>query len=158
MVIRQVEAERDEKVAAKEKLISDISRWMGVFGEDVGIENLVRVTSISTSTGNIAGVDIPVFEGIEFEDIRYDLFETPPWVDPGVQFLKDIMALDAETKILEEQARLLADELRITTQRVNLFEKVKIPETKESIRIIKSISATNRLPLSYEEKWQKGKP
>ena len=27
--------------------------------------------------------------------------------------------------------------MRITTQRVNLFEKVKIPEAKEAIRLIK---------------------
>ena len=30
----------------------------------------------------------------------------------------------------------IAQELRVTTQRVNLFEKVKIPETKEIIRLI----------------------
>jgi V/A-type H+-transporting ATPase subunit D len=31
----------------------------------------------------------------------------------------------------------LRRELRITTQRVNLFEKVKIPEAEEAIRLIK---------------------
>jgi V/A-type H+-transporting ATPase subunit D len=47
------------------------------------------------------------------------------------------LALDAEVRILKEQHRLLSEELRVTTQRVNLFEKVKIPETKESIRMIR---------------------
>ena len=37
---------------------------------------------------------------------------------------------------MREQIRLLGEELRITTQRVNLFEKVKIPDTKENIRLI----------------------
>jgi V/A-type H+-transporting ATPase subunit D len=32
---------------------------------------------------------------------------------------------------------LLSKELRTTTQRVNLFEKVKIPECKENMRIIR---------------------
>ena len=37
---------------------------------------------------------------------------------------------------LEKQVELLGKELRTTSQRVNLFEKVKIPEAKENIRII----------------------
>ena len=36
-----------------------------------------------------------------------------------------------------EQERLLSRELRVTTQRVNLFEKVKIPECRENIRRIR---------------------
>ena len=42
-----------------------------------------------------------------------------------------------EHEILAEQERLIAEELRTTSQRVNLFEKVKIPECKENIRVIK---------------------
>ena len=42
-----------------------------------------------------------------------------------------------ERQMLQEARDLLAEELRLTSQRVNLFEKVKIPETKENIRIIK---------------------
>lgn len=45
-------------------------------------------------------------------------------------------AFDAEIEVLREQLRLLGEELQITTQRVNLFEKVKIPETKNNIRKI----------------------
>ena len=37
---------------------------------------------------------------------------------------------------LRKQEALLEKELRSTSQRVNLFEKVKIPEAKENIRII----------------------
>ena len=36
----------------------------------------------------------------------------------------------------KELRELLEAELRTTSQRVNLFEKVKIPEAKENIRII----------------------
>ena len=38
--------------------------------------------------------------------------------------------------VYHKQMEILKEELRITTQRVNLFEKVKIPESKENIRII----------------------
>ncbi|HPM07141.1 MAG TPA: V-type ATP synthase subunit D, partial [Treponemataceae bacterium] len=46
------------------------------------------------------------------------------------------LAYDLEAEVLEEQIRLLSRELRVTTQRVNLFEKVKIPETKAHIKKI----------------------
>lgn len=137
MVIRQVEAEMRAKDEERLNLEREILSWVEVFGEDVGIEELVQIRSLTTDTGNIAGIDIPVFEGIEFDEISYDLFALPPWVDRGIEALKKLMALDAEVRILKEQHRLLSEELRITTQRVNLFEKVKIPETRESIRMIR---------------------
>jgi V/A-type H+-transporting ATPase subunit D len=51
--------------------------------------------------------------------------------------MRQVLLLDLEARILEEQQRRLEKELRITTQRVNLFEKVKIPETKGSIKKIR---------------------
>ena len=40
-------------------------------------------------------------------------------------------------RIIEKQIEILAQELRTTTQRVNLFEKVKIPDCIENIRVIR---------------------
>ncbi len=69
--------------------------------------------------------------------VEPDLFTTPTWVDDGMAVLEAMIRLRTEREILEEQRRRIADELRVTSQRVNLFEKVKIPETKENIRVIK---------------------
>jgi V/A-type H+/Na+-transporting ATPase subunit D len=137
IVIRQVEATERERSRERDALLSDMVSWIRVFGDGQPLEEWVRIQSILTEDGNIAGVDIPVFSGITFEEITYDLFLVPLWVDKGTDFLKRIIALDAEIEVLREQQRLLADELRTTTQRVNLFEKVKIPETRENIRKIR---------------------
>lgn len=136
MVIRQVEAKVREVEREREELHRNLKKWLAVFGEDAGITELVKVKRIDRETGNIAGVDIPVYRNLEFENISHDLFEKPLWVDRGIQVMKQIAALDAEIEILKRQIELLGDELRVTTQRVNLFEKVKIPETKENIRKI----------------------
>jgi len=137
LVIRQVEALEREKTAERAKLHEALMQWVAVFGEDVGFEKLIEIRSIDRDTGNIAGVDIPVFKSIEIGISPYDLFFTPLWVDKAIEKLKGILSLDAEILVLREQARLLGTELRVTTQRVNLFEKVKIPETKENIRKIR---------------------
>ena len=47
------------------------------------------------------------------------------------------LALAAEKQVLEEQRRLVTAELTTTSQRCNLFEKVKIPECRENIRVIR---------------------
>ncbi len=98
---------------------------------------LVKVESILTSTANIAGITIPVFEGVKFTDAAWDLLTTPWHTDECVAALKESLSLRAEGKILEEQYQLLLAELTTTSQRVNLFEKVKIPECKENIRRIR---------------------
>jgi V/A-type H+-transporting ATPase subunit D len=86
---------------------------------------------------NVAGVDLPVFERLVFDPAEYDLFLTPLWVDQAVDALREIVSLRKEIEVLNEPQAILRHELRITTQRVNLFEKVKIPEAEEAIRLIK---------------------
>ena len=136
MVIRQVEAQERRKRHDKEAVKSEIDRWVAVFGEPAGLDELIGVEEVVTDTGNIAGVDIPVFKDIRFWETEYDLFKTPLWVDTALEELKKLVALEEESRILREQVELLNQELRITSQRVNLFEKVKIPETRENIRRI----------------------
>ena len=137
MVIRRVEHQEAEKSGQLESLTAELERWVDVFSEQVEFENLLKIESLTTEAGNIAGVDIPVFQGIEFQEAEYSLFSIPLWVDKALEFLKQITTLHVEISVLQEQIKRLGDELRITTQRVNLFEKVKIPETREHIRIIR---------------------
>jgi V/A-type H+-transporting ATPase subunit D len=137
MVIRSVESKEREKHEVQERIKNEIDSWIELFGEDAGIESLVKVESVGMEIGNIAGVDIPVFKEIRFESITYSYMETPLWVDTAVEKLQDLIALDTEIAILQKQIELLSQELRITSQRVNLFEKVKIPETKTNIRMIR---------------------
>ncbi len=137
MVIRQVEQEYDALKRSKEQLRKDLVEWIGVYADGIDVTPYAEVERIGTSIGNIAGIDIPVFEDLIFVDRRWDLVSTPTWLDGGVKALRSVLELDAKLKILAEQLRLLGEELRTTTQRVNLFEKVKIPETKENIRMIR---------------------
>ncbi len=137
MVIRQAEAAQRERQRMRDRIYEELQEWIAVFGEEIALEELVKVGELQTDTGNIAGVDIPQFLGIQFESLPYDLFETPLWVDAGVDILKRLVAADAEVAVLREQVKRLEQELRITTQRVNLFEKVKIPETRGNIRKIR---------------------
>ena len=136
MEIRQVEVLIKEKRQEREKALAELFHWVDVFGEGLDLAPLVSVKAVRLDTQNIAGLDIPVFEDISFENVAYDLMTHPLWVDAGLEKLKELVRFDVELDVLERQLELLAAELRVTSQRVNLFEKVKIPETKENIRVI----------------------
>jgi V/A-type H+-transporting ATPase subunit D len=101
------------------------------------LSTLVAVGQIVTTTSNIAGVAIPVFQRLEATPATLDLFATPAWLDSAITLVTRMLSLKAERNILEQQHELVTLELNMTSQRVNLFEKVKIPACKENIRIIK---------------------
>ena len=113
-----------------------LDSWIGLFSTDDLPKDLVVLKATKTDTGNIAGVTIPLYVGIDTERKELDLLSTPSWLDDAADALHKAMEFRAERGILEEQRRLITDELHTTSQRVNLFEKVKIPECKENIRVI----------------------
>jgi len=117
-------------------LRNQILQWVDVFSQEVSIEDFFEVVRIKTSSDNVAGIDIPVFLEVEFNEKEYDLLFTPFWVDKAIEVLKETVTLKAKLLVYHQQMEILKEELRIATQRVNLFEKVKIPESKENIRVI----------------------
>ncbi len=137
MEIRQTDIRLKELHDAKESLDESFKSWIGVFGEKgFFTEDVIKITSLKTGYGNVAGVSIPIFENAEFETARYDLARTPAWLDKAVEAMKQVLSLDLEAQIVEEQKKRLDKELQTTTQRVNLFEKIKIPQTMGNIKKI----------------------
>jgi len=128
-----------DAVTARERAVrADLASWVGLFaaGEEL-VAGLVSVKNVRRSVANIAGVPIPVFEGIDTEVKPVDLWSTPAWIDDAVRAVTQVLALRCEREVLQEQRRLVTQELTLTSQRVNLFEKVKIPACRENIRVIK---------------------
>lgn len=137
MEMRQLEQRMEEVRGEEERLLAGLAAWVRMFAEPVELAGLVKLDSVTTTTGNIAGVNIPVLQEIIFAPVPMDLYGTPSWMDEGAKVIEQVLRLRIENEILAEQHRLLAEELRITSQRVNLFEKVKIPECEGNIRVIR---------------------
>jgi V/A-type H+-transporting ATPase subunit D len=135
--IRTTETHIQKLKEERESVFEAFAAWVAVFGErGIFTPEILKVAEVKTAEGNVAGVAIPLFKGAGFEVFPYDLTRMPLWLDMAVEKVKQIVLLDIETQIVEEQRRRLDRELRITTQRVNLFEKVKIPETQDNIKKI----------------------
>ena len=119
-----------------EALRNEVISWVDVFAEDIDLGNFISLAAINTGQENIAGIDIPVFRSVELNEKAYDLVATPLCVDEALTAIKDDITAKAKLLIYHRQLDILKEELRIVTQRVNLFEKVKIPQAKNNIRVI----------------------
>lgn len=155
--VRRLEAEVEAKAAEEQALRDQLSSWVALFSEPFDFEAHVHLKEVLHHTGNIAGVNIPVLNRLEWERTTPDLWTTAPWVDTGIETLQQLVQLRIERGVLEEQYRLLGDELRTTNQRVNLFEKVKIPECRDHIRVIRVFLGDQMTAAVARSKIAKGK-
>ena len=156
--IRTIEAKAKAVRKEREDLEFGFREWIAVFSEmEAFPKGIITVSNIRKGKGNIAGVDIPKFEGADFTRGDYDLYETPLWVDIAADHMEKAMSLDLEAEVLDEQVRLLEIELLATSQRVNLFEKVKIPETEENIKKISIYMADQQVSAVVRSKISKRK-
>lgn len=156
--IREIEQKSRQTSEQKRKLEEQFSSWIALFGEANAFpEGIIKVENIKLGQGNIAGVVIPTYEGADFSRGEYDLYETPLWVDIAADFMEKAIELDLMVNVLDRQVELLSKELRSTTQRVNLFEKVKIPETQDNIKKISIYMSDQQVSAVVRSKISKNK-
>ncbi len=128
----------EAKQAELDELIRDGAPWSPMLEKTLPwVRPLVGIDEVVTHTGNVAGVKVPVFDEVRFKPIKYSLVGTPPLFDAAIEYFQQALSAKEQMRVMREQQALLRKELIKTTQRINLYEKVLIPETKENIRKIK---------------------
>lgn len=138
--VRQTLESLDNNRQEQKKLDKEINQLFPFFDDKnffSSLPDLVKIEGIHTGSANIAGITIPTFDKVIFRDISWDLITTPWFWDEAIGALKQAISLKAQEEVLSTQYQLLSEELTATSQRVNLFEKVKIPECRENIRRIR---------------------
>lgn len=138
--IRKSQSLFEENERKFKELRARLSSWTALLGDENIVELItgtVKIKRIVAGENNIAGVNVPIFERVEFSVKEVDLFSTEFYVSAAIDAVQQLISILEAGKILRRQYELLQNELRTTTQRVNLFEKVKIPECKENIRKIR---------------------
>lgn len=124
----------EELRAAKEKLASTIGTQFPMLARTrIDLSNLVRITSLKTGEENVVGLRLPVVHEVVCEIVDYSMFVKPQWVDLLLKKLKEMTLVHFRLKAAEERVTLLNQGVKHITQRVNLFDKVLIPEAKETM-------------------------
>ena len=139
VTIRDVNKQRIEARDAVETARKTFDVYGHVLTDTAGVDlqTLATPNDVDTTWANVAGVRIPVFAGVEFPAPSYSLFATPAWVDRTLGDLQEVNRRQAEVDVFDQQYRILQKELTKIVQRVNLFEKVMIPNCLEAIRVIR---------------------
>lgn len=99
--------------------------------------DILVVEEIDIIVKNTAGTKIPVLKDIKFTLKEFTDFDLPIWLLKGLEELKTMIHLETREKILEQQHEILHQARKKTTQKVNLYEKVQIPEFESGVNKIK---------------------
>ncbi|WP_087025855.1 V-type ATP synthase subunit D [Thaumasiovibrio subtropicus] len=126
--------EAQQRVADLRKIVEEAIPMLAC--KEINVNNLVKVNNVKLVTQNIVGCRVPLVEDIDIEVTPYSYLARPHWVDSVVRQLKEMVRLRVELSVYQKRYELIREATRITSQRVNLFSKVLIPETKESIKRI----------------------
>jgi len=104
--------------------------------EEIELSELVRMTRVIIGRENVVGVKLPVLENVEFEVSAYSMLARAHWVDNYVEEIMEIARMKAEAAVAEKRLQELDKAVRRITQRVNLFEKILIPNARKMIQRI----------------------
>ncbi len=100
-------------------------------------EKLVHFESVELREDNVAGIKVPALEKVVYNIAPYSSFMAPAWITWGIEMVKQLIEIVVEITIMHKRIKMLEYARKKTTQKVNLYEKVQIPEFSESILKIK---------------------
>lgn len=98
---------------------------------------LIKVKEVKYSIKKIAGVQTPVLKDVEFDIQPFSIFNNPAWFMKGIEIIKELTILSFESDFFHKKMLILLYARKKTTQKVNLYEKVQIPEFQDALRKIK---------------------
>jgi len=124
--------ELDKQLQQKMKEYDNMVRLWAEFDE-----NLVSVQEVKMTAKKIAGTKTPVLDDIVFDIKDFSLFNNPSWYLKGVEILKSLSQIGIEAEIYRKKMEMLNYARKKTTQKVNLYEKVQIPQYQDAIQKIK---------------------
>jgi len=141
----QIMAERAKARETVAKLDADYDRRFDELARSlpmlanthVPVEGLVTLKSVKRGEQNLSGTRLPTLENIEVEVRPYSLLARPHWVDPAVNGLKELLKLNLEREVARERITQLLEAEAVISRRVNLFEKVLIPQAQRNIKKIR---------------------
>lgn len=137
MQLAIVRREMQGQEVLQEELLREVSSWSPLYRDmEKILPFLVSVRSVRTTMRNVAGLRVPEFHGVIFDEPAYSLFATPYSYDDVVRKTQEAISIRENIRILNEQERILSEGFRKTSQRINLYEQRLIPDCREAIRKI----------------------
>lgn len=133
VVRKDIDVEKEVLAALKD----DLSTWSALIRDmEVSLMPQLAIRQVRVSVRNVAGLKIPLFEEVVFDNPPYSLFATAYSFEMVLERLREAIRLREKMTVLRKQEQILSEGLRKTSQRINLYEQRLIPECREAIRKI----------------------
>lgn len=137
MQLAVVRKEIQEQEAVLNEKINAISLWSPLYWDMEGmLPFFIHIREVKTTWKNVAGLRVPEFQSVIFEEPHYSLFATPYSFDQVVQKTREVIFIREKTLVLKQEEHILSEGFRKTSQRINLYEQRLIPGCREAIRKI----------------------
>ncbi len=121
------------------------------------LSGLVRIRDVDVAEEDVLGLRLPTLRAVEFDTADYSLLATPFWLDALVTCLKEVATYRLRLQVYRERVARMQGAVRRVTQRVNLFEKVLIPNAKQNIARIQIFLSDVERAAVVTSKIAKGK-
>ncbi|WP_258097307.1 V-type ATP synthase subunit D [Marinoscillum pacificum] len=126
----ELEATEDKQVAVQSRMKQYLKFWDE-------FPNILFINKLNTGTTIIIGVKVPVVQEVEFKMANISWWQYPAWIPSAIEILKEAITLDIQAHALQQQIAILDNARKKTTQKVNLYEKVQIPEMEQVVVKVK---------------------
>jgi V/A-type H+-transporting ATPase subunit D len=103
----------------------------------IDLTSIARLSGVELGEENVLGTRLPVIRAARVEVRPYGLLAKPHWVDRLVDHLRKALELRVAQQVAARRLFLLDAAVKTVTQRVNLFDKVLIPRTRQNIKKIR---------------------
>ena len=132
--VRKITAEIDLLKEEYEMIVKENQNYNGFWTE---FPKIVKIRNIISEHKNIAGVRVAILNKIDFALEQISLFNMPSWIRLAISMFERLMTIQIRIEMTEARLNALAYARKKTTQKVNLYEKVQIPEYRMAIIKIK---------------------
>ena len=132
--VRKITAEIELLKEEYQALVKQNQNYNGFWTE---FPEIVKIRNVNSEQKNIAGVKVSILTGIDFDIENVSMFNMPSWIRLAINMFELLMTIQVKIEMTEERLNALAYARKKTTQKVNLYEKVQIPEYKTAIIKIK---------------------
>ena len=141
---RQLIAERNKArrdVAAAAHMIREFEDDCGnklpmAADKRLNLRGLVTVKNVDLGQENLVGLRLPVLEDVELDRVEHAFLARPHWIDALADMLGELLRMRIRMQVKQYRLEILEGAVKKITQRVNLFDKVLIPRTRDNIRRI----------------------
>lgn len=132
--VRKITAEIELLKEEYQALVKQNQNYNGFWTE---FPEVVKIRNVNSEQKNIAGVKVSILTGIDFDIENVSMFNMPSWIRLAISMFERLMTIQVKIEMTENRLNALAYARKKTTQKVNLYEKVQIPEYKTAIIKIK---------------------